>query len=841
MYKVRNKKAINRISMRALRSGGIRNITAIAAIILTSVMFTALFTVGKSVAESFQLSTMRQVGTISHGGFKFISLPEYERVKSDPKVRDISYNIFVGFGENPELDKLITEMRFTEEKAARWSFNMPTTGTLPKERLDLATTTEVLDALGVPHEIGAEVPMEFRTDGESHKEVFNLCGFWEGDVVSGVNQIFVSREYCDEVAPVFKDGSFRKEGLYSGSVNASLFFSDSWDLEKKMEALKERCGFGSEINEGSNWAYMSESIDVMSLILIFGIPVIIMLSGYLIIYNVFYISVNNDIRFYGLLKTIGTTRRQLKGIVRRQAVVLSLIGIPIGLITGYVVAVIIFPYVMSMTTVSENVISADPFIFVCSALFSFVTVGISCIKPCRLAGRISPIEAVRYTGNISASKKQRKPHKLSAFSMAMRSLGRNKAKTAVVVLSLSLSLIVLNAVAALVRGLDMDKYIQDKVVSDFCITDASVLNEFSEEKAYNSISPEVRRNIENISGVTDVGCVYMREESEHALSEEELTKAKKIFEDNKDAMPEIIKESDKKMLTENKISCHIYGVDGMVIDKLEINKGSFDREKFSDGNYVIASTYIKYAEGAELYLPGDKVRLKGADGAFRDYEVMALGEIPFALGPGHAHGFDVYFILPSEEFIRLTGEDGAMKMAYDTTEEEKEKVGEWTENYCENIKPELGYVSAQTYMNEFREMKSTFVVVGGLLSFILAVIGILNFINAEVTSVRARRHELAVLRAVGMTGGQLKKMLICEGLCYIAFTFIFVLVIGTLLTQTFIYAVSRQMWYFTYHSDVRPMLLLLPGLLVFSVLIPYICYANICKKSIVDRLRETQY
>ena len=67
---------------------------------------------------------------------------------------------------------------------------------------------------------------------------------------------------------------------------------------------------------------------------------LIILTGYLIIYNIFQISVIKDIRFYGLLKTIGTTGKQIKKIIRRQALVLAAIGIPIGLVAGYFVCLL---------------------------------------------------------------------------------------------------------------------------------------------------------------------------------------------------------------------------------------------------------------------------------------------------------------------------------------------------------------------------------------------------------------------------------------------------------------------------------------------------------------------
>lgn len=113
-----------------------------------------------------------------------------------------------------------------------------------------------------------------------------------------------------------------------GCVNPSIWFADSWDIEGKVEALKARCGFDSSVNDGVNWAYAGSEMDAQSILLVAGLLLLIGFSGYLIIYNIFYISVAADIHFYGLLKTIGTTRRQLAGIVRRQAYLLCVVGIP---------------------------------------------------------------------------------------------------------------------------------------------------------------------------------------------------------------------------------------------------------------------------------------------------------------------------------------------------------------------------------------------------------------------------------------------------------------------------------------------------------------------------------
>lgn len=843
MFHVKNNKIINRISKRSLKNSKTRNIIAMISIILTAVLFTTVFTIGTSIIESFQLSTMRQVGTRAHGGFKFLTQQQYDKITADPKVKDISYNIHIGSPENKELNKTYTELRYTEEKAAKWSFSMPTTGTLPKERVDIATTTNVLDALGLPHKLGVTVPLEFTANGIKYKENFTLCGFYEMDPVMGANQAYLSREYCNEVAPVWQKGqedSFDWDN-YSGSINPQLFFSSSWNIDQKMQDLKTRCGFDHTVCDGINWAYSSAEVDATTICLIAGLLILIMLSGYLIIYNIFYISVSNEIKFYGLLKTIGTTNQQLKRIVRKQALFLGVMSIPVGLIIGYLLSILIIPIVVSTTSMGSNyTVSVNPLIFIGSSLFSLVTVWISCIRPCRLVSKISPVEAVRYTDNASGKqKKYKKTKKSTPFTMARENTSRTPKKTVSVVLSLSLSLILLNGTITLVNGFDMDKYIENSVVSDFYITDASITNLNSTSKVFNGVAPKIRKQLMELGSISEIGSLYMRE-YEHTLDYTGLEKSKKIFKEYGHLIPfPEVYEQAKTNLNHGKIYSHLYGVDDFVAKKMKIVEGQLDMDKLKTGNYIIASTMTDIGKG-HFYDIGDKVIIDYGNGRKKKYEVMALGDIAYALGPQHSHLFDVYFTMDSEEFMAQTGETSALSTAFNINPDDYDKTEKWVTNYCGTINSSLDYRSKKTFTDEFKTMQNMYLLVGSALSFVLALIGILNFINAIITSIQTRRQELAVLQSIGMTGSQLKKMLINEGLWYILFTVIFTLSIGSLITYGIVQAIANQIWFFTYHFIIIPILLGIPALLFIAVIIPVICYKHMCQKSIVDRLHETE-
>lgn len=872
MLKVKNSRCISRISARSLQNSRTRNIIAVLAIALTALMITSLFTIGESAINSFQQSTMRQVGTSAHGGFKFLSMEQYDKVAKDPKVKDISYNIIVGNPVNPELKETYTELRYTQAKAAEWGFCTPQTGRLPEKGTELATTIAVLDALGVPHRLGTEVPLEFTANGRTYNEKFTLCGFWEVDSSVAANEAFVSEEYCRKVAPVWHDSQLEENlekaaydsSYMAGSVNPSLWFATSWDIEGQMDDLKTRCGFGKDVNEGVNWAYTTAEMDPVSALMMVGVLLLIMLSGYLIIYNVFYISVSSDIRFYGLLKTIGTTGRQLKKIVRRQALLLSVFGIPLGLVLGYLAALVLLPVVLEVMTMPECEIHASPLVFAGSALFALITVWISCIRPCRLASKIPPVEAVRFAEGTSGGERVRhcrrtceKPrdkyksklrgkyqdggsHRVSAISMAWGNLWRTPKKTVAVVLSISLSLIMLNSTVTVVKGFDMDKYIKNYVVSDFYVSDASVMNEYSSSSDYEGVSEADAEVFRELEGVTGFGRVFMQEAAKE-LDGDELTKMQKIFDECSSLFQNeaMVEELRSVYLDQEYMPSHVYGVDRFAAEKMELVDGSVDWDKFRTGKYVIASTFDDTGD-TRYYEIGDKVRVDFGNGRSKVYEVMALGDVAYALGPQHGHGFDVYFTLPTDEYLDNVESQGALKVAFDVDDAHYDEAAAFVDDYCENVNSDLDYRSRESYVNDFKDGQRMYMVIGGALSFILALIGVLNFINGVVTSINARRRELAVLQSIGMTGKQLRYMLVGEGALHILLTAVFVLTIGNLLTWGIVKLLSSQMWFFTYHFVIWPMLCCLVVFAVLAVVIPAVCCRRMCRTSVVDRLRVAE-
>ncbi|MCY6370600.1 ABC transporter permease [Clostridium ganghwense] len=839
-----NQKVINNLSRKSLKNNKLRNTFAIIAIVLTTVLFTTLFTLSMGMVKAMQEQTMRQVGTSAHAGLKYLTYEEYNNIKNHPLIKDIGYSVMVGFAENKELIKRQTEIRFATDNTAKWGFCYPTKGKMPQKINEVVTDTIVLDMLGLPHKIGVPITFEYTINGKKITKDFVLSGYWEGDIAAMASMAYVSQEFIDKNL-VDIDQKYQKENnLYPGLIFADIMFDSSWGMEKNIQTVVKESGYElKNIAYGVNWAYMSTNftLDPTMILSSIGGILLITFTGYLIIYNIFQISVTKDIRFYGLLKTIGTTSKQIKKLVRKQAYLLSAIGIPIGLILGYILGVVLLPVILSITSINNSSTSASPLIFIGAALFSLITVYISSRKPSKIASKVSPVEAVRYTGiELQYKKKSKKSSKgAKIHKMAWSNLFRNKKKTIVVIISMSLSLILLNAVYTITSGFNMDKYLSHQVVSDFIVGHVNYFNSHFRSEEYMP-SQKLIDKIKNIDGIEEGGKTYYTYNL-HQLSKKGMENYKNIFND------EFIDKSDKHMkdqLIKSKISgevsLDIYGLNNFLVEKLSIVEGKFDAEKFATGKYVLVSPlmHCEDPDNSSYYNIGDKITIKFDDNTEKTYEVMAKARIPHNMSLRRYITEGMPCFLPSSEFQSQVKKPMFINYVFDIDDKNIETMEKFLENYTNNIETMMDYKSKQTYVDSFKQLQNTYLIVGGVLCFIVGFIGILNFINSMLTSIITRKREFAMLKSIGMTKKQLYKMLIFEGIYYAILTIAITLTVGNAFSYIIVQAMAGQIWFFTYHFTILPVLIASPILIIVSILVPLISYKETSQQSIVEQLRE---
>lgn len=837
-----NKEIINKISKKSFKSNKSRNIFAIISIALTTLLFTSLFTVGMSNLKSTEYSKMRVVGTTYHGTFKDLTKAEYEKIKEHKLVKEYVSSVFLGIVENKEFAKRSIEINYGDRKHVDACFSTPIKGDVPHKENEILVDTFVLDMLKKPHEINQKINLTYKINEKTYNKDFIVSGIYKGNTVTNASRVYISKGFLNNSLKGINENELKKQKKQWGLINLDVNFSNSFDIKGKLLKIIKESGYDSKnIDIGINWAYTSTDMsgDTESIIATISLLGIIGLAGYLIIYNIFYISVVKDTKFYGLLRTIGSTKKQIKKIVIKQALILSIIGIPIGLILGYIVGMILAPLVIGNTTIEFIKISASPIIFVGASIFSLITAIISAYKPAKIASKTLPIEAVRYSGVNTVSKKKFKKSSNGAkiHKMAISNIFRNKSKVIIVIASLSLSIIVLNTVYTIVSGFDSDKYLKDFIGTDFTIGDTNFYRWRSDEGHLDAVTEDLCKKIESRKGVKTVNKMYYRIDNNTLvipLTHSMQANIDKNFEPNGEGKDYI--DLVKGMKKTKKMLAHYYGIDEGIYKLLDkfVVQGKFDYEKFKTGKYIISSTTLQFGDVVNV---GDKVEIPFKDGKSKQYEVMAVvNDLPLYLYSGYfLPGFSGY--LPSEEFKKTTDEHTIMTAMFDVDDKNIKE----TEDYFKglnNSSPSFDYRSKATYMRELNDMIKSYVSVGYGLSLVVGIIGVLNFINVIATSILSRKKELAMLKSIGMTKKQIKKMLILEALDYCLITAGVILIVGTPITYFGVDIMAGAISFFSYSFRILPIVISIFILLIMAGIIPCVCYKKINKQSVVEELRD---
>lgn len=884
MIKVDNRKVISKLSRKSLRAGRSRNVIAIVAIALTAVMFTSIFTIAGTMVESFQQATFRQVGGDFHGGFKNLTREEADRLKEDPLIRESGARLMLGMPYEPPFNKAHVEVSYMEPAYAKHSFCQPTTGSLPAPGTrEVATDTRVLKLLGITPALGSQVTLLYRLDnGTQVEDTFTLSGWWDYDPAGMASQVVVSEHYAQSVLEGYVPLADTES---TGKWVLDVMFQNASSIEKDMKAVLANSGYQSEsaqepsyIDIGVNWGYMGAQISGnLDLGMIFGgagLLLLVAFTGYLIIYNIFQISVTGDIRFYGLLKTLGATPRQIRRIIRRQGLILSLGGIPVGLVLGYLAGVLLAPQVMKNMSYTITHTSVNPLIFIGAAAFALATVLISIHKPGSVAGRVSPVEAVRYTDVSGVKAKTRKGADFKVWRMALANLGRNKKKTVLVVVSLALAVVLLQVTYTFAGGFDMDKYLRAWVVTDFILGDANYFQTNGIGFDVSTAVPEEAIERVNAQGsVTDSARIYGLPSSritQEFVSEDYFRQVMGRW-TPPEQMEQLVEKRDRG--PDGGIANHVqlYGMEDHALDQIKLQKGDLSALHDPSQNAVAAvyseDDYGKLRPDSHWAKVGDKVTVRyvdaflyydtrtgepatGAAGEddylqmqvtkYRDVEYTVVAEVTLLHSMSYRYYGTDEFIMGSEVFQRDSRTNSVMTYLFDTEETAVGDMEAFLKDYTENVDPLLDYESKQSYEQQFYSFRSMFLLLGGVLSFIIGLVGVLNFFNAVMTSILTRRREFAMLQSVGMTGRQLKTMLVYEGIFYALAALLTSLVLTLVSGPVLGGALTGMFWFFTYQFSILPVALVTPVFLALGAALPLGLYRLLRRQSIVERLRQAE-
>lgn len=880
-----NKKIIQKLSIRTMKQSRMRNLFAVAAICLTTFLFTAVFSMGFGMMQMLQEQTMQEVGGRFHAGLKAVTMEQYEKISKSSEVDSSSWNIFLGIADN--LKKRQGEIRLAGSKEElEGAFVKIKEGAYPEEEDEILMDTITLKELKIPARVGEKVTLEYTFMDKNMKQEFTLSGWYEGSEISHASELYISKAYWEKVKGNYTEKDFlkhyEKTGDMQGLVNGNLYFHNAGNIEDKVIRAIKEAGYTPEnetkmsgtdtIRYGVNWAYMTsrtENLDMESVVLFAAVFCLVLVTGYLIIYNIFQLSILREIRFYGLLKTIGTTKKQLQKLVCRQVWKLCGVGIPLGVMLGYFLGQLLLPMLAKISTFTgSGSFYFNIWILVFGGVFSLLTVFVSCRKPVKIAGNVSPIEAVRYTEGGLKRKRIKKSQKGAQIArMAFSNLGRNKKKTVLVITSISLSVILLELVMTVVGSFRIEQYLEERIAGDYMIgntnwTSASLrVMDFQIDEAYV-------QGADSQQGITGASELWYLN-SEHLLSEKGQEEFRKLDKEGKIDTGSYYRarEEDKEKMGRGEMALNEnrYGYSESMLKHLKAIKGTIDLGKFKSGKYVILQESVctdNAEKGDSFYEPGDKLVLQTPTSRTeqkieydengealgsgltnleqKEYEVMAIVEaLPGSMNL-HAYSINaITTILPLEE-MKKCPKAVMFAKSYTVESENAEAFDRYLKYYTEEENTSMGYLSKESVKADFSGMIDGVSAVGYGLCAAIAIIGILNFANSMLTGILSRRQELAVMQSIGMTKEQVRKMLLWESGHYLLISGVISVTAGSIIAYFVVSALNNVIMCFAYRYTAIPFLIMLPVFALVAGGISLVAYRQSQKKSVVERMREAE-
>lgn len=874
-----NKAVIKKLANRSFRSNKMRNVIAVIAIALTTFLFTAVLTIGMGAKGTLEYSMAKLMGSSADALVQGLSEEQFQQLKQNAMFEKVGCWIPVDIMTN--TNRRVAEVDYADQTQLEIRMLMPRTGSAPQKANEVLVSANILKDLNIEEKMGAEIPIELKARQSGQIYHFDM-------VVSGIydtpneksESVIVSKAFLEENPEMVSDITQGRIGC--GIYSADVVMRDNYMVKDRISELVRNIGGNPDdvnadnaVRVAPNPIISNESGLMMWLVAgVFGI--LFMFCGYLLIYNVFEIAVTNDIRQYGLLRTVGTTSRQIKRLVNRQALYLFLIGTPFGLLLGTLLGRSILPAALQIFAVDfsgGNIeVGTLPYlgIIVGAILFSGLTVYISTRKSVKKASRVSPIEAIRYVEKDTVSIKRKKIDAGAVIPrMAKANLQRNKRRTVFIVISLTLSIVLLNSVFIFSGSFDEDAYIEKQTRSDFIVYSPGIQAAFGNDFGHNSAVPE--KAVEEIKaqpGVTNEAYLYRNTfEDDHISCDWGTPYVVDNTNKEQRMVPEHLNlgvyqtgiERDYAVLTaDNHPLGNVFGFSENFIDRMDIIEGETDlsvlKDKLWNGNNVILVD--EYDDKGNLY--------GGSNSS--DYRGLSIGDtIQF-----YENG------IPTEEFTiiakvattnsetNLTGggsnisgiidgpeifmAENKFKEIYETPTlygflfDVEEQYQQEMENHLMQD-TDVSYTSILTMKATVSSVKNVVLLIGGVIGAVFALVGLINFINLVMTNIITRRHEFATMQSIGMTNQQLRKMMISESFSYVLLAGI----VGTLaagalgmtLVRAFVENGPTSIM-MTFQITLLPALIMLVLFLVLAFIVPVVALRLFNNRSVVERLRVNE-
>lgn len=818
-----------------------RSILLVAAIALVSMLCTFSFALGFMIRSGLLYSYRVSYGSTSDIVYYGMNDSQAAAVSGQANVKKTVSLQAVGVLSDDMMEYRSVKLAPVSQEWARATEAVPMCGRMPEHGNEIAMDELTLQSLAIPRQEGTELTLRWTpADGrEEREDSFRLCGWWSSDMGASETCAWITPKMAKELCPET-----------GGDIMLGVALYRPGDLEEQAEELLQNAGV-SGVDYTTNLAYNKARLERVGekTVSFFWINVLVAVCGVLMVYNVVRISAGQNVRFYGRIKSLGMSPRQIGRFLFWQTTYLCMPSIPAGWIIGYAVHIVTAPYVLhSMGGKNPALWFWDLRPFICSGILTWMTTWVSCALSARFVSKISPVKAMAFYDRAGASGGRRGRRMTKVPLMALTGLSRNRRQLLAAAGSMLFAMTLMCVHWTQYVSTDEAKYMEDMIYCDYLIADSSAVNGMQRYNPLScSITPKMVEKIGEHEAVKETGIIRTVEVPMHAGLDERAEIVENFESVNSDGTLR------KEVMSDSPDWCTAYerfcesgdyigivtGVDGLgeqvILEEGNYVEGAYDAGLFATGEYVVAAG-ASTTEFISTPPVGSKVEIGG-----RSFEIMASVEYKSRIVTGadsREAQFNVSYYIPVGIYEELFPHTGIRNMMINIDQKSQEMFEDFVAELVEGTG--TGVSSYDDFRWNFQNALFHNYIIPMLVGMVLLLIGILNFGNALVSGMILRGREFAVYESLGMTRKQIRKLFLWEGALQAGIQIVVLVPAVSMLTWVIgrWWAVnSASSWCVTWRYSLLPMWLFVPVLMGMSAVIPLCCMRVVMKESLSRRLR----
>lgn len=539
------------------------------------------------------------------------------------------------------------------------------------------------------------------------------------------------------------------------------------------------------------------------------IAILVVIAGFFMINNVMSISVSRDIRLYGLLKAVGMTKKQIKRVLFKQIGNICLFSIPLGILAGILTTKLFVPLFLRMYSgygIQEYTIIFHPMAFLGAAAMAFLTAFIGACKPVKTAAQLSTIEALKFSEYGYFHKI--KTTKYSPVKAAIRNIIRVPRRAIKVFFGLFIGVTAFLTVSVILKSANIDMFMkQTSIYSEDSIYLRNGSADIAGDEKVDVFSQTFIDDLEAVPGLMEMRLSYFQKiQMEVKDRDGEIqNRPGYIYGINVNGIMELCKELDTAIDIEAFLR-------GEFVIVRNLNRGSYIHN--SQVDFLVGNKDVSYPVGS--FLPAE----------FDDYYGKSYNWLPC--------------IFISEEALKdINNASQIYEIELIIEKEEHEQALNVVRNLCTNNQKIVMYSNIETRL-EAETILSTLNIIGKSIAVMLCIMGILNFICVIITEILARQYEFALLESIGESTKQIESELMIEGAIYAIITFLLTGTLGAIMIYGLFYEMGKQFEYMKFTFPVISVSIMMFIICFLCIIVPKIVYRNICKCTIVDRLKKIE-